>query len=274
MKESPILADVLGGIFHGYLLLVAGIGLFGLFSSIDGVRIHTFAVEGNAVVPSERIIDASESVISRKLAFIVGRDIPFWAPHQSVAATVYALDPHIREVSVGGRFSRTLSIKVVEETPAMLWCGSDVPREEAKATLGCWYANERGTIYAEAPEYMISPYRKFFTTPTPIFYDPYPRAHEYPLGYVIADEITMGRLTVLADALSERGYQATALGVNADADVVVFTEEGTRFLFSLSRDIGDDMKRIEALREALKIKKESMIFKEVDLRFGAKIYYQ
>ncbi len=269
-RPFHVLASVL---LHGYLIIVGVVGTLALISAIPGARIDTFLIEGNDTISTDVLTHSIEERLREPFLVLVGRDVPIWAPQETIAASVYALDPHVRDVSVSGRFSRTLKVNITEEIPAMLWCGSDVPTSTTQF-LPCWFANDRGTIYARAPEYPDAPYPKFFTTPAPIFFDPYPRTHDYPLGYVIADGTTMGHLKTLRDALPERGYEVVALGVTEDADVVVFTKEGTRFLLSLSRSILEDMRRFESLREALRTKEELVTFTEVDLRFDTKIYYK
>jgi hypothetical protein len=262
------------GILHGYLIIVGVVGFLALLSAFPGMRIHAFEITGNNAVKSDIVARAIEDIIGRPSLFIVGTDVPVWAPQQSIAASIYALDPRIRDVSVSGRFSRTLKVEIIEESPAMLWCGSDVPTS-TPASQSCWFASDRGEIYAEAPDYGgEAPYPIFYTTPAPIFNDPYPREHEYPVGYVIADPTTMDRLNTLSSALSERGYQVTHVGVTQDADVVVFTKEATRFLFSLSRNILEDMKRLEALEGAMQVRKDTSPFTQVDLRFERKVYYR
>jgi hypothetical protein len=226
-----------GALLHSYLIIVGALGLLGLFSAIPGMRIDTMMIEGNTAVSTENITQAVESVFAKPFAFVVARDIPLWAGQETIAAAVYALDSHIRDVEVSGRFSRTLSVSITEESPVMLWCGSDVPTSTVKGEDVCWFANAEGVIYSQAPEYPNAPYVKFYTTPAAIFSEPYPRAHEYPSGYAVADATTRERLSIFSDALPERGFRPTHIGVTADADVVVFTTEGTQFLFSLSRNI-------------------------------------
>jgi len=260
-------------LLHGYLLCVGVVGFFALLSAFPSVRIHAFAIEGNASLGVDAVTRVIEENLARPFAGVVGMDVPIWAPQERIAASIYALDSRVRDVDVSGRFSRTLSVNITEEVPAMLWCGSDVPTSTEAWEGDCWFANGEGTIYAQAPTYQGVPYPKFYTTPAPIFADPYPRTHEYPLGYLIADETTMERLKSLSDALPERGYQVSAVGVTSDADVIVFTKEGTRFIFALSRNILEDMRRLEALREALRVKNDETPLTEVDLRFATKIYF-
>lgn len=274
LGESMLARRTAGAILHGYLVIVATIGFFALLSALPGMRIDTFDIQGNTAVASDVIAGTIEEIIAKPSLFIVGRDVPAWAPQRSIAAAIYALDPRIRDVSVSGRFSQTLDVQIFEETAALLWCGADVPTS-TPSSEECWFATERGEIYSEAPDYGAdAPYPIFYTTPAPIFDDPYPRAHEYPLGYLIADPTTMGRLKTLSAALSERGYMVTRIGVTPDADVIVLTKEGIRFLFSLSRNILEDMKRLEALEEVMEVRKDSAPFEQVDLRFDTKIYYR
>lgn len=272
-KDTRPFRYILTAVLHSYLLGVSLIGFFALLSAFPSFRIAEFLIIGNSAVNNEAIITTIEETLRHPFAFIVRRDVPLWAPQESIAASVYAIDSHVYNVAVSGRFSRTLSVVITEEKPAMLWCGNSVPTSTNSGGAPCWFANEHGTIFAKAPEYLDAPYLKFYTTPAPIFNDPYPRSHEYPLGYVIADRTTMNRLQSLSDALPERGYQVSAMGVTNDADVVVFTQEGTRFLFGLSRNILEDMKRLEALREALLVKNDETVLSEIDLRFATKIYF-
>lgn len=274
LKKVKLLSRTLGLLLHGYLIVFGFIGFFALLSVIPAFRINTFSITGNTAIETDIVISTIEEVLSPPFAFFIERDIPLWAPQERLAAAIYALDPRIRDVSVKGRFSRTMSVEIIEEEPAMLWCGSDVPTTTPHTTTDCWFANREGVIYARAPEYLDAPYIKYFTTPVPIFSPAFPRTHEYPAGYVIADETTMNRLALFFDALPERGYRATDLGVTVDADVVVYTAEGTRFLFGLSRDIPEDMKRLEALQQALRVKGDETPLSQVDLRFETKIYYQ
>jgi len=271
--ESRPLHSVFSILLYGYLILATAVGFFAIISEIPSARINSFIVEGNETLSTDLITRTIEEELKKPFLFLVGRDVPLWAPQETIAASIYALDPHVRDVSVSGRFSRILKVSITEEVPTMLWCGSDVPTTTIEAAP-CWFANERGTIYAQAPQYPDAPYPKFYTTPAPIFFDMYPRVHEYPIGYAIADETTMRHLKTLRDALPERGYQVVSVGVTEDADVVVFTKENTRFLFSLSRNILEDMRRFESLREALRVKEETNTFTEVDLRFDTKIYYK
>jgi cell division septal protein FtsQ len=261
-------------IAHGYLLVVMGIGVIALLSNFSANRIQFLSVEGNRVVSSSSVVQAIERVFETPAALIVRRDLPLWAPHEEIAAAIYALDPHIHEVAIAGRFSRTLHVAVTEESPAMLWCEASQGESTTTESQTCWFANDEGKIYANAPAYTEPPFPVYRTTPAPIFHDQYPREHIYPIGYMIADETTMDRLSTLSQALSERGYQVRDFTVTDDADVMLRTKEGTEFLFSLARDILSDMKRFEALRDALSEKGESAPLKKIDLRFDTKVYYQ
>lgn len=260
------------------LITLYGIYLVIVWVSVrPSLFIDNIVVDGTHAVSSSSIQMLAQSKLKEKLLYRINRNNELLYPMNVMKAEVLALSPRLAHIDTSFDTRHTLRIKVTEFTPNFLYCmGTDKMIESASSTptdvqpKDCYFADEEGYVYAEAPEYVGYPFVSIIAATSEEAV-----THPSPIGTKVISEADYALIQAFIDDLSKVGlttHSVTLLGGN---DVRVEVGMPWAILFTTNKDAGKAITNLGVVLENLdKSPDKGKSVREIDLRFGNKIFYK
>jgi hypothetical protein len=271
VRKSRLRLRLAGIIF----LFVFALASAAFLSRLDIFTIKTVRVSENGTPNAQAILAIVRQAMKGSYFWLLPKNNAFLYPKKNIEAQVLAAFPRVAEVNTKMDETGTLSVSLREREPAALWCGEgasvdtpDVGREERNATDAiCYFVDESGYIFSEAPSFSGTVFFKYYTLLSP----------GKPVGQYIMNVETFKKLTNLLDSFRNLGLVPTSL-VREDGDFTAFLEDGAKIIWSGSQDFKDVFDNLQLLLSAPDFVDEShkqpLELEYIDLRFGNKIFYK
>lgn len=239
--------------------------------------IDTIIVEGAHAISEESIRDTANAKLDERLLFWIKRNNRMLYPASSMEKEVRALSPRIANVKTVFDSAKHLRIIVTEYTPNFLYCmRSDQALGIASTTAiehqpkDCYFADEEGYVYAEAPEYIGYPFVAIVASSSEEAV-----THQSPVGTTVLSEEQYARIKMYIDDLSRVGLTTHSVTLLGGGDIRA--EVGMPWVIFLATD-KDPERAIANLGVVLanleKTADKGRSVREIDLRFGNKIFYK
>lgn len=138
-----------------YLLLVGGV-LYGVWylTHLPNLSITQIVVEGGETVDEGALRSKLDSLLAGNYVGIVSRRFIYAYPRKALLASVSEF-PRVSKGDIT-RKGTTLTVSLGEFTPLALWC--------SESSTPCFYVNEAGIAYDEAPSLRGSLLSRYVTT--------------------------------------------------------------------------------------------------------------
>ncbi len=230
-------------------------------------------MEGEQIVKAEEIINDTTSFLSgNKFLIIPKRHIWFYAKDELQAHLLEAF-PRLESSSLISGFPNKLTITVVERSPVMLYCESN---------LNCFFINKAGVAYTRSPSFSPGVFLEWRASSTSI---KAPAAVGTAAGIERLLNLKVVILQVL-NLLDLKGWQINYFEQTADEDFT-FTVTPTRATSTARTSwqimvdnetapvtVGNNLHA--ALSAILKDSKDKTLppLQYVDVRFGKKVFYK
>jgi cell division septal protein FtsQ len=243
-------------VFFIFLLcLFLCVGFIAALFSFEKLQIKTITVKGMSALAAREVKVEVEKVISEKFLAIIPRNRIFWLPNELIKTRLLDRFERVKHVDIEKKGTSEILIKLIERKPAALLCRQENHR--------CFYLDETGFIFEEAPWFSSGVFVKFFD-----------QRQNTP---------DRGEFLLIPPAFEEFfKFQSRLDNISKVREVYLGEEGFCKIYFSdawhiiLDRD--DDLDIIYAnfelfFREVLK-DYEPGDLDYIDLRFGNKIYYK
>jgi cell division septal protein FtsQ len=253
-------------------ILGAVIFLLTYISRINKFNITRVEVSGNKVVDAEEIKNKVMEDIKGKYLGLFPKTNFILYPKNFIKESLATNFRRLKDISINVKNLNTLEVGVAERTGLYTWCGEAVP-EVSTADEKCYFMDETGYIFDEAPYFSGGVYLKFYGT--------FPNYNDSPLGFYFANDIFNNLVTFKAN-IEGMGLKPEAmfLGKDGDVEVRLAPGSGARPKILIKSD-GDFEKAAENLQAALSteplltdFKKKYSSLQYIDLRYGNKVYYK
>ncbi len=227
------------------------------------LTIEQVSVHGNEVVSTATIERTVEDKLSGFYVHFFPRRTAFLYPKEALTEALQTLDPHIESASVSLSNFHTLEVEVLERKPFALYCGSEV----VATSSTCYFLDEDGYIFSDAPQFSDAPFISFYgTTTAPIITSHLLRKDEFKAVSYTVQELAKLHYEVIRIALKEEGLVEMTLKI------------GAKILFAQDSDYGKALNNLKALVSSDSFKEknaEGMVQVDyIDLRFGNKVFYK
>ena len=239
------------------LVLLVLAGLVGL-TYVPFLQLQTVEVSG-AHTLSTSTIDAfvRERLVGRYW-WVFPKSNIFLYPRQQIQADLLAAYPML--ASADARFApstalQNLAVTLVERQPRALWC---------KDAAGCYFMDENGVVYAEAPSFS-----------SPVYVPYFGGSGRAPWQFLTPQQFVA--LSALVDAIARYipAEQLESVSVDDAGDVRMRFASGFTILSVLDDAGGDIFERFSLALTAEPFSTRSPAeFEYLDLRFGDKLYYK
>jgi len=243
-------------------------------SRLGKLNISNIEIVGNKVVTSEDIKPIVEEAISGNYLWVFPKTNILLYSKKEITKNIFKQFKRIKGVSFAVKEDKTLLLSIVERTALYTWCG-DVPLElNSKDKPVCYFMDESGYIFNEAPYFSGEVYFKFYGSIV--------SNNGIPSGLYFSSKNFL-KLAVFKRTLELMGMKPVSMYLEDSGDVRVTlssktSSTGPEIIFKLDSNFKTVAENLDAalstepLLSQFKDKYSSLLY--IDLRFGNKVYYK
>ena len=259
------------GVLVIFLLLV-------YLSCLNKLNISEVEILGNKVLDTEKLNNAVEKQITGKYLWLFPKTNILIYPQNTIKNELQNEFKRIKDINLKIKNTKTLEVLLTEREAKYTWCGiifsgvgipqgSPIPEKKEK---NCYFMDEDGYIFDEAPYFSGEIYFKF-----------YGQVNSNPIGFYFFEQ-NFKQLVAFRDILISIGLKPIALNILniEDAEIILSSETSLinepKIIFRLNADFQNVAENLQTAlnTEPLKSKfknKYSML-QYIDLRFRNKVY--
>lgn len=255
-------------------LFLAIIALLSYLSRIQRLNISEVEIVGNKIIETEFIKKAVQKEISGKYVWLFPKANIFFYPKGKIKNELSNQFKRLKDITLSIENRKTLIISVAERIPKYTWCGA-LPVTNNNVQENCYFLDEEGYIFDEAPYFSGEVYFKFYG-----FAD---LNNDNPSGSYFFQPY-FNKLILFKEALENIELKPAVLYVAENGDIKIFLSKvkaasfGPEIIFKKDSDfqkIAENLKaalNTEPLKSEFKSKYASLQY--IDLRFENKVYYK
>jgi cell division septal protein FtsQ len=245
---------IIAGVAVAAVFLVTGLLAWG--SHAPFLKIERINITGAATLASSTIQSFVQKQITGNYLYIFAKDNILLYPKHALMNDLLSKYPVLKVADVHADDFHTVKVAVVERQPKALWC---------KSEGDCYFMDEDGTVYGEAPTFSAPVYQSYFGK----------AGSKLPAQYLSVDQFHT--LSALVDAIAQKESpeQVESVKVDGVGDVRMNFTSGFTIIFPLSAATGDTFERYSLALTSDPFKNHPRSdFLYLDLRFGDKLYYK
>lgn len=250
--------------------------------NVHGTADSSIEITGTQVILSADIRTKVEQILAGRYLWFIPKSNMFFYPKDEIRETLSQTWPRIQSLDIEiphffTQFPPHLSIRVHEKTPKYTWCGQaykDFLVEEAQK---CFFVDDSGKLFAEAPYFSGNVYFKLYGLLS---------ATTSPIGQTYMEHEERSKLLTFADTVEAAGFipdRIFAKGVMNGAnshEYEMLLRDRSRILFSIE-SIQNREKIAAGLAElamqgdfTINDPSSTKILDYIDVRFVNKVYYK
>ena len=270
-KKNKILKRKIIVSFLGFLFFFI---IITFLSKLERFNLNTINIVGNEVIETEKIEEIVKAKIKGNYYYLFPKTNFILYPKKNIEEDLKNKFKRIKEISVNDLNINTLEIKIEERVASHIYCGESFKHFESLEEEKCYFMDEDGFIFDDAPYFSGNVYLKFYGKTVTNEGD--------PMGYYFYQPIFKGLLS-FKDNLEKIGIKPVIFYVQDDGDIKAYLPLSTSAVgpeIRLKSD-SDFEKIVENLQSVLTTEPLKTEFKEkyssllyIDLRFGNKVFYK
>jgi len=275
----------LNKIFISLFLVLVIFLLLAYFSRLGGVNINKVEITGNKVLDTEALKQAVEDKIAGKYLWLFPKSNILIYPQNNIKDELQNEFKRIKDISLVIKNNKILSVSVNERVAKYTWCGikaPDVGRSTSGAEQKCYFLDEDGYIFDEAPYFSGEVYFKFYgVTDVGRQEIGRPTSVNNPAGSYFSEQ-NFKQLVTFKEILTSIGLKPIALNIlnNEDAEIILLNEalstNEPKIIFKMNDNFQNVVENLQAAlnTEPLKskFKNKYSTLQYIDLRFENKVY--
>lgn len=261
------------GVLNKILLsLIALLVLFGGLSyiaRIDRLNISKIEVSGNRVIDTELIAAVAADNLKGDYLWLLPKSNFLLFPKDKIKMELGQKYKRLKDVELSIKSPETLTITLSERQGKYTWCGAELPPLEIKTEeYACYFMDDAGFIFDEAPHFSGDVYFRFFGSLNESYFSPN----------------TFPKIAAFRDFLSNAGMKPTSLYLKPDGDMEIYLSsnilppDAPKIILKNDFNLPKLSENLQAalatepLHSDFKNKYSSLLY--IDLRFGNKVYFK
>jgi len=250
----------------------------------EKLNINNIQITGNKVIETKMIEEAVKEKIAGNYLWVFPKTNFIIYPQHAIEIDLKNKFKRIRDVFINDKNIKNLEVFVVERTALYTYCGIAPPQlDNSENKLPdeekCYFLDEDGYIFDEAPYFSGEVYLKFYG----LINKTMAKNGDKPSGFYFY-QANFRKLISLKETLEKIGIKPVIFYIQDNGDVKMFlspllkSQMGPEIIFKLNSDleqIAENLQSVlttEPLQSKFKSKYSSLLY--IDLRFGNKIYYK
>jgi hypothetical protein len=258
-----------------FVMFVSLLIALSYFSYDRHFTLNTINITGEKVIHEEEIQSELETVMSGRHFYLFSKKNSFFYPKDEMHNALVAAFPRIERLEVSRDDFNTLHIDITERSGTYLYCGGKVPEIKTEVGENCYFVNESGYIFDEAPYVSGDVYFKY--------YIPLATTLNNPVGQEISSPAHFQKLNTFVEKLDSLGFPSTQLVVLSDGTHSLYVRNpgGTtdpKIIFKSDNDLDIIYENLALSMQkpefANEIKSKYTTLQYIDLRFKDKVLYK
>ncbi len=241
---------------------------------IPAFNINDIVISGNSIVDTKDIEKIVKDEISGHYLLVFPKTNFLIYPKNSIKDNLADNYKRLKTISLNVENFRTLVINVSEYKGEYLWCGENLPNRISSINKKCYFMDEVGYVFDEAPYFSGEVYSKFYGNDGP--------SDENPIGVFFMKE-KFADVSNFKKAIEKMSLKPTSFWTTDDKENGNFAisregELGPKIIFKMKSDYAKLAENLQAaistepLHSDLQTKLSSLIY--LDLRYGNKVYFK
>ncbi len=247
-----------------FLFILILIGL-SFLSKWQKLNINNIQISGNKVIEAKMIEDIVKEKITGNYLWIFPKTNFLFYPKGEIRKELADKFKRLKDISLNVQNLQTLNVSLNERTALYTYCGL-APVELDDKNQKCYFMDESGYIFDEAPYFSGEVYLKFYGIADSYFFQP-----------------NFAKLISFKETLEKIGIKPVVFFIEDTGDIKVFLSSTTSQLGPFINlkananfdEIVENLQSVlttEPLQTEFKTKYSSLLY--IDLRFGNKVYYK
>lgn len=257
-----------------FVLILAGLSFL---SRWENLNIDSIEVSGNKVLETKEIESIVKENINGDYLWVFPKTNFLIYPQNKIETELKNKFKRIKDVFVNDKNTKTLDVFLTERTGSYIYCGVippelDIFSSESSNGEKCYFMDEDGYIFDEAPYFSGEIYLKFYGS----------LGRDNILGSYFSQS-NFKNLISFKETLGKIGVKGVIFYVQDDGDIKLYlssstSKMGPEIIFKADSDfekITENLQSVlttEPLQSDFKNKYSSLLY--IDLRFGNKVYYK
>ena len=272
IKRTKRKANIRLSVLFFVLFIVCIVGL-SFLSNYKKMTINAVVVTGTRIINERDIQDFIGSSMSGKYLYLFNKHNAFIYPHDFIYNGLLKKFTRIEKLSLNVKNVTTLEIYVKERSGSYMWCGDKIPDNEKDLGDNCYFVNDDGYIFDNAPYVSGNLYFKYYL--------PLSDKDTVLGNQMLSPEIFHDTIR-LSDTLRESGLDPVMMTEDDDYWYIYLnhSESSTRPYIIFKKDadldrIGDDIKlsmNQKEFRDEINTKYDTLLY--IDMRFKNKVFYK
>ncbi len=257
-----------------FVLLIAIFISLGFVARSSSTSVSAVNISGNNLIETSELEKIVNGILAERYFWLYPKNNIFILPRQDIKKTILTEFKRAEDVSVNINNERVLSIVVNERGAKYTWCGYLLPVVVESSTDKCYFLDEYGYIFDEAPYFSGATYVKFYgglDNNTP------------PIGQRISPAY-FEKLVYFYNIINQIGLDSSSIVLDEKGEVNVYLSafstppEAPKIILKIDSDIQKLSENLQAAISAESFKKDLKgdynNLNYIDLRFGNKVYYK
>lgn len=259
-------------IFFSLVVLFA-IGTY--FSRLEGLNISKVEVEGNKVIDTSAVQSIVQDQIAGKYLWLFPKTNVLSYPKGKIKSALQSNFSRLSNIEVSIQDRKILKVSVSEREAKYLWCGVMPLSGVGHPTEACYFLDDEGYIFDEAPYFSGEVYFKFYGSPD--------GEAENPTGSYFSPQ-NFKQLILFTDVVASMGINPVMISVLPDGDIEMFLARsgsntlGPKIIFKSDADLKNVAENLQAALATDPLmsgfKNKYSLLQYIDLRFGNKVYFK
>ena len=272
-RKRRILRLRLGILF--VVLFVAIVWLLSFLAGVKNITIHDITITGTHIVDQLEIEQVVRKNLEGKYLFIFPKSNSIIYPHNRIKKDLVTTFPRIELLDVYIDNLNTLRIDIKERTGSYLYCGVNIPENKNDVGENCYFLNNDGFIFDNAPYFSGNVYFKYYlkledSTSDPLGKQMLPVDKFYKIARFVDGINNLGLKTIYIEMnKSGTNYLYLDHGEDKTTPKIIFKSDADLNLIEENLSIA--MKKKEFADE-IKSKYNTLLY--IDLRFKDKVLYK
>ena len=191
-------------------------------------------VSGTSTLSQEELKQFAEKEIGGKYLFVVDKSNIFLYPRRTLLAQIPRTFKKVRSVDIQRREWSVLSIHIEEREPSALWCGEN--RLEG-VTPECYFIDENGFIYAQAPVFSDNVYTRFYGS----------LVNGRPIGQSLFKSDRYRSLLLFLLSLKDDDIDVSDFAVRDENDIEMHLKDGIEVLFGRKQELSTVLNNLHSV---------------------------
>jgi len=249
-------------LFYLFLFLAVLVGLTYL-SRVSGINIQEVEIVGNKIVDLEEARSLAEEVILESYFYLFPKTNVLFFPKDDIKDKLQNRFKGIKNVDFSITDELKLKISLTEREAEYLWCGDTVIQPAEGGIPKCYFMDDTGFIFDEAPYFSGDVYFKFY-------------------GQI--GEAEFDSFLSLKNAFEALGLNPAGMSVDGDGDIKMILVAGSssfpgpEIIFKADSDFDEALGNLEVALNTepflSNFQNKYSALEYIDLRFGNKVYYK